>query len=296
VRVKGTREDVAIDFEKQVTYANGSSILMNVKVTTTDRTDGRVFTITGKQGRATDNPVTYAIDQDVRLVATDGMTANTEHATYTDSDSTVRAPGPATLGKGRIAATGIGLAYDTSRDVLTILDKAVVDIAPDEKGAGAVHVTSGTARFARREKSIRFEHDVKVVRGAQITEADTAVAFLSADEKRIEAVELHGGARIDEPGAAAGALRSLSGRDMNLKYAGDGQTLEHAVITDGAVIQVAGEAGQAGRQIAANSIDIGLAPDGSTPTALTAHERVRLTFPAEQGSGERTIRSNELTA
>ena len=123
-----------------------------------------MFTITGKQGRATDNPVTYAIDQDVRLIATDGMSANTEHATYADSDSTVRAPGPTKLGKGRIAATGIGLAYDTSRDILTILDHAVVDIAPDEKGAGAVHVTSGTATFARREKSIRFEHDVKVVR------------------------------------------------------------------------------------------------------------------------------------
>src|SRR5205823_6375756 len=61
VRVKGTREDVAVDFEREVTYKDGSSKLMNVKVTATSRRDGRVFTLTGKEGQVTDNPSTYSV-------------------------------------------------------------------------------------------------------------------------------------------------------------------------------------------------------------------------------------------
>src|SRR5206468_4184822 len=55
VQMKGTRENVAVDFEKQFTYKDGSSRLLNVKVTATDRRDGRVFTLTGKEGQITDN-------------------------------------------------------------------------------------------------------------------------------------------------------------------------------------------------------------------------------------------------
>src|ERR1700682_1402809 len=43
-RVKLSREDLSIDFEKQLTYADGTSKLLGVKVTTTNRGDGRTFT------------------------------------------------------------------------------------------------------------------------------------------------------------------------------------------------------------------------------------------------------------
>src|SRR5207245_1599140 len=163
-------------------------------------------------------------------------------------------------------------------------------------GAGAADVTCATATFARREKSIAFEQNVRVVRGQQTTEAADAVAHLSADESRIETVELHGGARIGEASPAPGALRGLSGRDMTLAYAANGESLEHAVISGTAAIEVAGDAPTAGRQIAGNTIDVTLAPDGSTPTALTARDAVRLTLPAEQGAAARTVRANAMDA
>ena len=71
---------------------------------------------------------------------------------------------------------------------------------------------------------------------------------------------------------------------MNLKYAADGESLEHALITGEALIQLAGEAGKQGRQITANVIDITLAPDGSTPIALAGRDNVQLTFPPETGT------------
>src|SRR5712671_4488673 len=51
VRRTGSREDLRIQFEKQLTYADGSSALANVTITSTDRADGRVFTVTGKEGK-----------------------------------------------------------------------------------------------------------------------------------------------------------------------------------------------------------------------------------------------------
>ena len=299
VQVKGTRENVAVDFEKQFTYKDGSSRLLNVKVTATDRRDGRVFTLTGKEGQVTDNPSSYSIHGDVRLAAQDGLTASTEHAAYSDSNGILHAPGAARFTKGRIAGTGVGMIYNKNKDTITILDKTVIHVGPDEKGgsgAPGTDVTCETATYARKEKYIRFERGVKIVRGGQTTETDEATAHLSDDEKRIERVELHGSARVVEAAPAAGTLQALSGRDMDLKYRGDQEVLEHALITGGAAIQVAGDPGTEGRRIAASRIDITLAPDGSTPTALVGRDAVELTFPASQGAGARTVRANALNA
>jgi lipopolysaccharide export system protein LptA len=230
------------------------------------------------------------------MVGSDGMTAITEHATYAESDGTVRAPGPVEFARGRIKGTGIGLTWDKTLDVLTILDQAVVHVAPDPTAASGANVTAGKAAFARTDKYIRFERQVRIERGGQIIEADAATLYLSADENRIETVDLKEHSRITTPNATVGALQSLNGRDMNLKYAADGEVLEHALIAGDASIQIAGEAGKAGRQIAANIIDVTLAPDGTTPTALAGRDAVLVTFPPEGATPGRTIRSTSLDA
>src|SRR6202011_2084026 len=128
-------------------------------------------------------------------------------------------------------------------------------------------ITAGTATFARRDKYLRFERSVKLIRGNQVTEADIALAHLSADEKRVEAIDLNGSSRVVASNAQAGELQTMTGRDMNLKYGPDGRTLEHALIVGDAALQLAGEPGKPGRQISANAIDATLAPGGSSPTA-----------------------------
>ena len=83
------------------------------------------------------------------------------------------------------------MTCDKTPDVLTILDQAVVHIAPDATApTGRRTSPPATAAFARRDKYLRFERAVRMQRSGQIIEADTAVAHLSADEKRIETVEL----------------------------------------------------------------------------------------------------------
>jgi LPS export ABC transporter protein LptC len=292
----GTREDVSVSYEKQDTYEDGSSKLQAATVVFDERNGSRTFTITGKEGHLAKGATSMALDGAVKMVGSDGMTVRTEHATYSETDAVVRAPGPVDVVRGRTHATGIGMTWDKTADVLTILDQAVVHIDPEQPADGPSDVTSGTATFARRDKYLRFERSVHMLRGGKVIEADTAILFLAADEKHVETVELHDHARITASKVSPGGLQAMSGGQMNLKYAADGETLQHALVAGDASIQIAGEAGKPGRQIVATTIDIALAPDGATPTALLGRENVQLTFPPEPGVAGRTIKAATLDA
>ncbi len=296
MRFNREHEDISVEYDRQLTYADGSTKLFGIKVTTGDRGDGRAFTVTGKEGQVGQKESVVALNGEVQLVASDGFTAKTEHATYTDSDGIVRAPGPVEFAHDRMSGSGVGMTYDKNRDILAILDQAVLHVAPDQQGGGAAEVTSSAATFARRDKNVRFERGLSVRRAGQVIEADAGVAYLTPDEKQIDMLELRGGSKITGASPRAGGLQALTGRDMTLKYSPNGQALQHATVDGDAVIQLAGGTGKMGRQIAANTIDITLAPDGSTPTAVAGREGVTLTFPAEPGGATRTIRATTLDA
>jgi lipopolysaccharide export system protein LptA len=294
-KFKGSRQNVDVTFARQQLYTDGSSKLFGVTIVTDEKNGSRTFTVTANEGRVGANDSSLQLDGAVRLQGSDGLSAAAEHATYS-SEGVLRAPGPVEYGRGRMRGNGVGLIWDKAQDVLTILDQTVVHIAPDDKGIGAAEITAGTAAFARRDKLIRFEKNVHMQRDDQGIDAAAAVMYLTDDEKRIDTMELREQARISRPKAAAGEVQALSGQSMNLKYAGDGETLQHAVIAGGGAIQVAGEAGKPGREIAASMLDVVLASDGTTPTALTGRDNVLLTFPPEGNQGGRTIRSATLDA
>jgi LPS export ABC transporter protein LptC len=294
--IPGNGQDIAVTYETQLTYEDGSSKLKGVTVEFGERNGPRTFAIAAKEGRLGKNATTMVLDGAVKLEGSDGMTVLTEHATYAETDAVVRAPGPVEMTRGRIHATGIGMTWDKTADLLTILDKAVVRLAPEPAADGTSDITAGTAVFARREKYLRFEGAVRLERNGQVSEADTVLMNLSPDEKRVETVELHQHARITSTSVTPGGLQAMSGGQMHLKYRADGETLEHALVAGDASIQIAGDAGNAGRQIVASTVDIALAPDGSTPTALLGRENVQLTFPPEPGRAGRTIRAANLDA
>ena len=295
-RFKLDREDVSVEYERQLSYADGSSKMIGVKVITTERDGGRTFTITGNEGRLGQNESTIQLDGDVRLEASDGFTLRTGNATYADADGLVRAPGPVEFARGGLKGTGIGMTYNKNQDALTITDKAVVHIEPDERGSGALDISSGTATFARRDHTVRFDKGMRVVRGNEIIEAEKGAAFLTADEKQLDTIELNGSARITGVKPSPGALQSLAGNAMNLKYLPDGKTLQYANISGGSTLEIAGQSNAPGRRIVAETIDISLAPDGVTPTSLQAHRDVVLTLPAGKGTPSRTIEADELDA
>jgi LPS export ABC transporter protein LptC len=295
-RFKLSREDVFVSCDKQRLFADGTSTLMGVTIGTEERNGSRTFNVTAKEGRLGQKESSMELKGDVRLTASDGLTVKTDFATYAQSDDTVRAQGPVEFARGRMQGTGTGMTYEKTSDALTLLDQA-----------GRPY-RGGRTRRRRRRRVLGHRHirstrqagavraNVRIQRSGQVLESDTAVANLSADEKRIEMLTLRTNARITASNAPVGGLQSLSGAEVALKYAANGDVLEHAVITENAVIQLAGEKGKPGRQIVARTIDIALGPDGSAPTALTARDRVELTMPEEPGVAERTIKANALDA
>ena len=105
-----------------------------------------------------------------------------------------------------------------------------------------------------------------------------------AEEDRLRLLEMRGGSSITAAPGGAGSLQNMTGRDIDLTYGADGETLEHARITGSGVIRVAGEAQQASRRISAETFDVPLGAAGTRPTALTARGRVELELPAEKGT------------
>ncbi len=79
IRVNRTRENVTVDYEKQLTYKDGSTKLFGVKVVSTERgSNGRTFTVTAREGSVGQNDSTIVLNGDVRLEANDGLSARTE--------------------------------------------------------------------------------------------------------------------------------------------------------------------------------------------------------------------------
>ena len=50
IRFNGAREDIRVEFERQLTYSDGSTKLLKAKIIAADRGDGRSFTLTGDEG------------------------------------------------------------------------------------------------------------------------------------------------------------------------------------------------------------------------------------------------------
>jgi lipopolysaccharide transport protein LptA len=291
-----SRRDVALEFRTQKLYADGSMKLLGVRLATDERGGTRTFKVTGDEGQVTRNEEVLTLNGNVQVVASDGLVVRTEHASYDGRDGIVRATGPVQFARGRMKGSGVGMTYDKNRDVLAILEQAVMNIAPDGEGGGAADVTSASAEFARRDRYARFENAVRIVRGSQTIEAANAIAYLTEDGERIDTLDLRDNARTAVAGAAAGALQTLSAATMNLKYGPDGQALQHALLVGNATAQLAGEGAVPGRQITAGTLDIGIAPDGSTPISLVAREKVQLTMPPEPETAARTIQSTNLDA
>ena len=231
VKVNRSREDVSIRYEKQLTYKDGATTLQGVTIVTTDRNDGRSFTVTGKEGRVGQNESEMVLHGDVHLVASDGLSATTEHATYTESDGIVRAPGPVEFARNRLSGSGVGMTYDKNQDVLVILDQARVRMTPNANGSGGTESPRRPPPWPAATRSCASNAASRRCAAARSIEADSAVAHLTSDEERLESVELRGHSTVNAANRAPGALQSLSGRDMDLKYAPDGEAIEHAIIS-----------------------------------------------------------------
>jgi lipopolysaccharide export system protein LptA len=291
IQFKNADRDVVIKFERQESYRDGETKLLGVQISVDNR-GGRNYVITGKEARIGKDQSSYDVSGDVKLETSDGLTAFSQSLSYTDADKIVKAPGPVRFTRGRMSGTGVGFTYDEPRNVLWLLDQAVVHFAP-EGDSGATDVTAGAFGFARRDRYMRFERTMHMVRDGQIIDAGEGTVHLFPDRDEPDVVELRGNARVTG-GPGQGALRSMSARDINLDYRDDGRTLQTATLAGQGDIQLASK-GSSDQKLVGENMSIAFAPDSSVE-AVAARERVEVTLPATKDTAARTIRSNVLNA
>jgi lipopolysaccharide export system protein LptA len=290
-QTQGVREDFSLEFAEQRTYSDGRTVASDLTVHVANR-GGRNFVVSGKEGTIGANQASVLMTGDVVLKASDGLVAKTDSASYADGEGIVRAPGPVAFTRGRTTGSGVGFTYDKNRDTIWVLDKAVVHVAG--AGADSMDVRSGAFGEARTDRYMRLERDVRVTRPAQTITADDAMVYLLPEVDEPDRIELRGNGAITG-GEGMGNLRAMKARDINLDYAEDGRTLQHATLAGEATITLAGATpSQPGQRLAAEWVDLSLGPDGAI-TSLVARERLQVTLPGQTGEPARTIRAAELT-
>lgn len=290
---------ISLKFGNQVTYAdNRSKFGGGVTLIIPDK-GGRSITIESKEAEVTRPPGkqigTAVFTGGVTLTTSDGITVTSPTATYNDDEQMARIPGNVAFTKGRMTGTGVGATYDQARHVLWLLDRAKVDVAPDQAGGGEIHVTARTAGMARREHYMKFQGDARLDGQGHVVSGDDVTAFLTEDDERMTRMELRGNARITGKPGGSGP-QDMRANDIDLAYAEDGRTLQSARLIENASVQLPGGSGKGGRRIAGRAIDITLAPDGATVTNLVANESVQVDLPPDGETPARRIRSASLLA
>ena len=293
--VQGTKSDITIDYKRLHVYQSGRSVFFKPSIAVADRA-GRDFTVTADEAQMEKDQTQIDLRGSVVIKTSDGLTVQTDAATYTSSDGVTRAPGKVTFTRARMSGSSLGASYDQQRDVLWMLDQARITVAPDEKGAGAADVIAGAAGYAKRDRYLRFERSVQMRRGTQVMSADGAVVTLEPAADVVEHIELRGSSQVAGVGSGANGLEAMRARDMNLGVADDGQTLQAATLIGDAVVRVAGGANAPGQQLSSQAIDVELGADGQTVQGLSAQDDVQLELPAAPGAPARRIRSRSLDA
>jgi len=288
-QVRGARQDFLIEAERQLTYEGGSTKLLGVKITVRNR-GGRDYMVTGREAQAGENQKELQLTGGVQLKASDGFTVRTDNAAFNQETGLMTAPGAVTFERDRLSGSGLGMSYDKNADVLSLAEESHVMLR-NEQGKTSLEFTSAKSTLDRMAHTLALEGNVHALRDEQVIEATQGVARLTPDDQRITDIELRGNSRV----TGGTGVDSMSAGDMNLHYASDGRTLEHAQLLGGGAVALTGQNGSPGRQFLGETLDILLAPDGSLMKA-TGRENVRLDLPASADAPARSIKARTLDA
>ncbi|MCX6544452.1 MAG: LPS export ABC transporter periplasmic protein LptC [Acidobacteria bacterium] len=297
VRSLGARtEKWNVEFEHSLAYADGRQKLTGVRAVVPQR-DGRSFRLKGNEAEIGPRQEQLVMRGAVEMTSSDGFVGHTEEASFNQTEGVLRTPLDFSFTRNRLSGSSTGMTYDQNRDIISLLERAVLMMAPSTAAGAATTIDAGTAVMARRDHYDRFERGFRLVNGTRVLESDSATAYLTDDDATVTSLEMRGNSRISGLGEGAGAVRMMHADDMNLEFADDGRTLQGATLSRNAVVDM-GDAGDGGgaRSVSADWIDVRLLPDGSTVSALTARDNMILTLPASKDEPKRVITAATLAA
>ena len=294
VQMKGEKETVRVEAEKNYSYPDGSMRLIKAKVTSVRQ--GETFVATSDEARVGENQTNLDMKGNVVMTSSNGLEAKGDSAAYNQGEGIMRAPGHVTFKRGRMSGSGVDFSYDEKNDMLGLSDQTHVILAPEKKGGAVTDITSGASVLARTDQFMSFERAVHIVRGTQVIDADSALGEFTESKEHLTSLALTGSARIETPNPKPGELKLMSGDVINLTYYEDSDVLQSATVAGGSALRIAAEKGSAESVLHADNIEIGMAPDGATLTSLNARDHVVFDLSTAKDQPAKKVTSNALVA
>lgn len=289
-QVRGSKEDFTVASERQLTYDDGSTKLLGVRISVQNRS-GRDFIVTAKEATSGSHERTLQLNGDVRLVASDGFELTTDRGSFTQDDGLVRADGPIQFKRGGMKGSGTGMRYDKNADVLGIAHDPQITVT-DPSGKTTMAFRAGGASLDRVHDILTLDEMVHVMRGDQVIDTGHATAQMSDQDEIVKSMELRGGSRVE---GGDSAFDSMTARDIDLFYSDDGQTVRHASLSGAGEIAMRPNNGASGRQFMAESLDLTLAPDGSIEHGV-GQQKFQMVLPATPDLPARRIQADQFDA
>ena len=332
----GELENYRLSAARQLIYDDGSNRFTDgFRLEVTERADRDSFVVTGTEARTDDTENDITAIGGVSLVVSDGLGAQTERATYARGRGIVDMPGPTTLTRDGMEATGQGVVYERDRSFVTLGEMAHVRLTGDDTRAaldirssrailahtdgymhfdGGTKISTGAKRLAATEATAEFGEDETALErlglsqnahmhsgeaipgGLQEMTADEMTLDFAVAERVLERAQLSGDARIHSTKPISGGLRQMCANEMVLDFEETQDALERARLQGGAGIELAGSNGDAGASIRAATMEVTLAPDDGDVGALVARNGVALQLPVTSDGTRPEIRAFALTS
>jgi lipopolysaccharide export system protein LptA len=242
-----------------------------------------------------DHPSSFNLSGHVVITTNDGLSMDTDTATYDDATGSLNLPRNLTYAKGRISGSALAGSYDRNRNEWTLLGDATAHVHADSTGRGAADASATRMVLVRDQHRLDLDQRARIVGDTQVLTSDTAVMTFTDDESAIKALDLNGTAHVTPKAGAPGAADQpeMSAETIGMTFRPDGVTLQRALLAGHARLALAGASG---RSIEAAAIDASMAPDGHTLVGLKATDHVDVELAATETSRARTITSEKLEA
>ena len=271
-------DNLRIVADRQLTYSDGRLRMIDgVEITVESRDDREGFTLQGTEASVDADQTEIELTGSVRFAAANGLEATTDSAFYSQSDGVVRMPGTATFLRDDMEASANSAEYDRTSDLLRLSGDAVVTLTTDD---AATVIASHSAAIAETNGFMTFDGGVRIEADARQMTADRAGVTMVDGTSQLEALELHGGARIVGSAPEPGELREMTASDIRLDYDETGQSIERATLDGAAHLELFGTAGRRGTQVAGRSMVVTFTMDGTGVDTLSARDNIVLDIPA----------------
>ena len=239
-------------------------------------------------------PTFFNINGNVKFVGKGGLNLQADAATYEDTSGLVTMPGDVTFTRGRLSGRSVGASYFRDEEKVHLADQAVAIIAADERGGGAIELTSKSMVMLGAQHAVHLDGNANIKTGQETLAAENAIVAFTEDEQAMRYLELRGRASVTPLATGKERRSDMRGENITIAFHPDGRALQHATLTGQARLSLIDD--RSPRTITGSWIDLYLAEDGKTLTRLDARDRVVVDLPATKELPARIVRGTTLTA